>query len=144
MEIIEKNGFAVIGIKVEARWDELHEKMPKAWQKMMQCLDEVSDRQDDVMMNVSLSETDGVYKQLVGVEVAMDAEVPEGMTKVLIPPKKYVWHQHKGGLSEIAESFGKMYDWAEQQNIETGTFKIDYGYRKDGSEKTHDLFIRVI
>lgn len=144
MEIINKSGFAVIGIKVEAEWEELHTKMPKAWQKVKQRLDEISGRKDDVMMDVSLSEVNGIYKQLIGVEVIMDAEVPDGMTKIVIPPKTYVWYQHEGELSGIAESFGKMYAWAEQQNIETGSFKIDIGYRKDGSEKTHDLYIRVI
>lgn len=144
MEVIDKSGFAVVGIKVEAEWEELHTKMPKAWQEMKQRLEEISNRKGDIMMDLSLWEEGGTYKQLVGVETTLDTEVPKGMTKIIIPPKKYVWHQHKGELSEVGETFGQMYEWAEQQNVETGNFKIDVGYRMDGAESTHDLHIGVM
>lgn len=144
MKIINKDGFAVVGIKVEAEWKELHTKMAESWQQFKERLDEVEDRKNDEMMDISLNESEGVYTQLIGVEVPAEAEVPDGMTKIIIPPKKYVWYQHPGELTKIGESFGKMYEWAEQQGIEIGDFKLDIGYRKDNSEKMHDLFIQVL
>lgn len=143
MEIIERDSFTVIGIEVEAPWDELHEKMPKTWQEFKNRLDELSDRKSDVMMDISLDVTDGRYTQLIGVEVEKSAAVPDGMEKVEIPTQSYIYHQHEGDLSGIAESFGKMYDWAKEREIGTGEFKIDCGYRKDGTETEHALFIRV-
>lgn len=143
MEIIERDSFTVIGIEVEAPWDELHEKMPKTWQEIKNRLDELSDRKSDVMMDISLDVTDGRYTQLIGVEVEKSASVPDGMEKVEIPAQRYIYHQHEGDLSRIAESFGKMYDWAKEREIETEEFKIDYGYQKDGTETEHALFIKV-
>lgn len=143
MEIIERDSFTVIGIEIEAPWNELHEKVPKAWQEFKNRLNEISDRKNDIMMDISLDVTDGRYTQLIGVKVEKSAAVPGGMKKVEIPTQRYVYHQHEGDLSGIAESFGKMYDWAKEREIGAGEFKIDYGYRKDGTETDHELFIKV-
>ncbi|MEL7833284.1 GyrI-like domain-containing protein [Fodinibius sp. Rm-B-1B1-1] len=144
MEIIDTKGFTVIGIKVQAKWDDLHEKMPKVWQEFRKRLEEVSERKNDIMMDISLDESDGVYTQLIGVEVEGDTEIPDGMTKIIIPSQKYVYYEHEGDVSKIAESFGKMYDWAEQQNIDVGDFKIDVGYRRDSSDRAHELYVKVV
>lgn len=143
MEIIEKAGFAVIGLKVQAKWDDLHEEMPKVWQEFRERLEEVSGRKSDVMMDISLEESDGIYTQLIGVEVEKDADVPDGMTMVIVPSQKYVHYKHEGDVANIAESFGKMYDWAGKQEIDVSDLKLDIGYRKDGSETTHELYVKV-
>lgn len=143
MKIVEKEAFITVGIKVEADWQELHVKMPKAWTTAKERLNEIKNRKEDVMMDLSLHVVNGQYTQLIGVEVERSAEVPEGMEKKEIPAQKYVYHQHEGELSAIAESFGKMYDWAEEQDIAAGNFKIDYGYLRDGSEDMHELYIKI-
>ena len=55
-----------------------------------------------------------------------------------------MYYEHEGELSRIAASFGKIYDWAEQQDIDVGDFKLDIEYRKDGSETTHELYVKVM
>lgn len=144
MEIIEKKGFAVIGLKVQAKWDDLHKEMSKAWQKFEKRLEKIPDRKNDMMMDISLEASDGMYTQLIGVEVEKDATVPEGMAMVIIPSQKYVRHRHQGVVSDIADAFGKIYDWSQQQDINVSDFKLDIGYQKDGSETTHDLYVKVV
>ncbi len=143
MKIIEKEAFTVIGIKVEADWQSLHKIMPPSWEKAKERMDEIEGRKEDVMMDVSLDVTDGQYTQLIGVEVDKDSEVPDGMEKVDIPTQKYIYEQHQGALEGIAETFGRMYNWAEEHDIEAGDFKIDYGYLRDDSEEKHDLYIKI-
>lgn len=143
MKIVEKESFIVVGMKVEADWQELHAKMPEAWKSAENRLEEITNRKEDVMMDISLDVTDGRYIQLIGVKVENSAGVPDGMEKVKIPAQRYIYHQHEGDLSGIAESFGKMYNWAKEHGIETGEFKIDYGYRKDGIETEHALYVKM-
>lgn len=95
------------------------------------------------MMDLSLDVKNGRYTQLIGVEVENSADIPEGMEKVDIPDQRYINYQHKGELPAIAQSFGKMYEWAKEHDIEAGDFKIDYGYLPDGSEDVHDLYIKI-
>lgn len=144
MKIIEKEAFTVIGIKVEADWQSLHKVMPPSWEKAKERLNEIEGRKEDVMMDVSLDVTEGQYTQLIGVEVEKDSEVPDKMEKVDIPIQKYIYEQHQGALEGIAETFGRMYDWAEENDIEAGDFKIDYGYRKGNSDQVHELYIKVL
>lgn len=144
MKIVEKEAFTVIGIKVEADWQSLHKVMPPSWEKAKERLNEIEGRKEDVMMDVSLDVTEGQYTQLIGVEVEKDSEVPDKMEKVDIPIQKYIYEQHQGALEGIAETFGRMYDWAEENDIEAGDFKIDYGYRKGNSDLVHELYIKVL
>lgn len=65
------------------------------------------------------------------------------MEKVEVPAREYIHHELQGSLPGIAKMVGKMYDWAKQQEVETGEFKIDYGYRPEGTESSHDLYIKV-
>lgn len=139
MKIVEKESFIAVGIKVEADWQELYTKMAEAWKAAKNRLEEITNRKEDVMMDI----TDGRYTQLIGVEVEKSAAIPDGMEKVEIPARRYIYHQHEGDLSGIAESFGKMYDWAKKHEIETGEFKIDYGYQKDDTETEHALYVKV-
>jgi predicted transcriptional regulator YdeE len=144
MKIVAKEAFTVIGIKVEADWQGLHKVMPSSWEKAKERLDEIEGRKDDVMMDVSLDVTDGQYTQLIGVEVEKGSVVPDEMEKVDIPTQKYIYEQHQGALEGIAETFGRMYDWAEEHDVKTGDFKIDYGYLKDNTDHVHDLYVKVL
>jgi len=144
MKIVKKEAFKVIGIKVEADWQMLHQVMDKVWERAKERLTEIENRKEDVMMDLSLEVVDGQYTQLVGVEVEGAAITPGGMEEVSIPLQEYIYYQHEGELSGIGQSFGKMYDWAEEHDIEAGDFKIDYGYLPDGSETEHELYVKII
>lgn len=143
MKIVKKESFTAVGLKVEAGWEELHTKMPKAWETFKKRVKEIDDRKSDTMMDLSLDISDGQYTQLIGVPVEDTAYVPKGMLKVIIPSQRYVWYKHEGDLTGITESFGKMYEWAEENDISAKEFKMDMGYLPDGSESKHDLYVKI-
>lgn len=143
MKIVKRESFTAIGIRVKAGWQELHTQMPEAWEIFKNRVGEIDGRKSERMMDLSLEVIDGEYTQLIGVEVEDSADVPSGMSKVIIPSQKYVWYMHKGDLDDIAESFGKMYDWAKENDITAKEFKMDMGYSGDGSEGEHDLYIKI-
>lgn len=142
MKIVERKSFKAVGIKVSAVWEDLWTEMPRAWATFISRHEEIRNRVNDRFMDVSLEETDGRYTQFICAEVSSIAEVPSGMEGVEFPAQKYVYLRHTGSLPEIAESFGKMYEWADSAGISTDEFKLDEGYTKDGTEDGHDLFIR--
>lgn len=144
MKIIEKESFIAVGLKVEANWQDLHTKMPEAWHIFKQRIQEISGRKSNEMMDISLNKEGQTYTQLVAVEVEGPAVVADDMVAVTIPQQKYIRYVHRGDLPSIASSFGKMYEWAKEQNIKAGEFKLDIGYRADGSEKEHELFVKVL
>ncbi len=145
MDIVEKEAFNITGTTIKANWKELWEKMPAAWEHMFKKYAEIQNRKDDILMDVSLNKSGDTYTQFIGVEVFQNGQaVPEGMQTIQIPAKKYLHYKHKGSLKEIAHSFGKMYEWAEEQNLKTEDFKLDIGYTPSGKEETHDLYIEIV
>ncbi|SMO37094.1 GyrI-like domain-containing protein [Fodinibius sediminis] len=143
MTIVEKKSFTVVGLPVTATWQQLHEKMPTAWKLFKERLTEIAGRKNDVMMDLSLDVADGRYRQFIGVEVEGDPHLPDDMEKVTIPSQTYIYEHHEGDITDIAQTFGAMYDWAEQQEVDAGDFKIDYGYTRDRPESPHDLYIKI-
>lgn len=144
MEIVEKESFRAAGIQVRAGWNELHTTMPEAWKEFKKRYKEISGRKGDVLMDLSLDvDNAGIYTQLIGVETEDADGIPDDMVEVTIPAQKYIHHQHKGNLQDIASTFGKMYEWAKENGIVAETFKIDRGYLADGSGNSHDLYIKI-
>ena len=85
-----------------------------------------------------------LFRQLICVEVSHFNDIPVGMAgSKVIPAAKYIYYQHKGPVENIAECFGKMYQWAEENAYSTDDFKIDYGYSDDDIGEVHDLYLRV-
>lgn len=143
MKIVRKKSFEIVGIQVEAEFDDLFTEIPKAWKRFGDRLEEIQHRVGNVMTEISLDVTDSVYTELVGVEVDGNGKVPEGMTAITVPTQTYLHHRHEGSLEKIASTFGEMLDWAKEKGYQTSDFKIDHGYRRDGSESTHDLYVRI-
>jgi predicted transcriptional regulator YdeE len=144
MQIIEKEAFWVTGITVQAKWNELWEKMPKVWKEMFERYREIENRKEDVLLDISLEVKNDIYTQFIGTKVTGGNEdTPEGMKTVHIPAKNYIHQKHTGPLKEIATTFGEIYDWANKNNINTGNFKLDVGYVPSGDENYHDLYVEI-
>lgn len=144
METVKKESFQVIGIKVEATWNQLWEKMPEAWNTLFERYKEIPVRTDEVLMDISFGKKNDIYTQCIAAEVAgNNPKIPEGMELIRVPQKKYLHYRHTGPLKEIAASFGKMYDHAKEKNLPVGDFKLDIGYTPEGKENHHDLFIEL-
>lgn len=143
MLIVQKGSFKVVGIQVKADWQGLHKDMPAAWQIFKQRVEEIPNRVNSKMIDVSLNYEAGIYTQLICVEVASIDGLPEGMVAAEIPAENYIHYHHEGSLRQIAESFGKMYRWAGEHNYEVDEFKIDNGYTQHGTDEAHDLYVKV-
>ncbi|MCP5051750.1 MAG: GyrI-like domain-containing protein [bacterium] len=138
-----KESFKVVGILITAKWSDLRLDMPIAWDDFKESFNKIKYRVNDVFMDIRLEKKQGVYKQLICAEVSDVLDVPEGMVFELIPAGHYIHWGHWGPVEKIAGTFGKMYDWANENTIETGDFKIDIGYTLEGNEQYHDLYIEI-
>ncbi|GAB3033114.1 GyrI-like domain-containing protein [Bowmanella dokdonensis] len=139
MEVIEHPKLLVVGLPVMANWHELWQKMPRAWQTLFARQEEIPHRRG--CLDCSLDKREEQYLQLVGCQVSRLRPVPPQMQAVEIPAQRYLHHTHLGPTSAIAETFGLMYEWASVHGLQVGEFKLDRGYRADGRETEHDLYI---
>lgn len=143
MKIVSKNSFKVVGILVESDWRNIHKKMREAWSVFKERVEEIKERKGDYYFDISLAMEEDLFRQLICVEVSNFNDIPVGMTGKVIPAANYIYYQHKGPVENIAESFGKIYQWAEENAYSTDDFKIDYGYSDDDIGEVHDLYLRV-
>lgn len=143
MQIVEREGSRVVGIQVVADWKNLWTEVPQAWKQLFERADEIRDRTAETFVDVSLEMNDGVYTELVGAEVNEAGTVPEGMVQVELPTRRYVHLRHEGPVAGIADAFGRMHAWADENEITTDDFKIDRGYTPGGDETVHDLYVRL-
>ncbi|PKD42595.1 GyrI-like domain-containing protein [Rhodohalobacter barkolensis] len=144
MKVVTLPEITLIGIEVKAHWKELHQKIPTAWEQLFTRKEELTNRTTDTYTEISVNVKDEIYTQLVGAEVKTGQPVPAGMTSLQIPKQSYLHFHHTGPLTEIAESFGNMYQWAEENGITTGEFKIDRGYLPGLPDSPHDLYIKIV
>ena len=119
--------------------------MPEAWNLFFDKLEDIPDKTDNVCMDISFGENQyGIYTQLICVEVSESTNsIPNGMQKLEIAENTYLHHKHTGSVKEIAQTFGEMYKWAQENNIRAGEFKLDIGYTPTGQDEHHDLYIKV-
>ncbi|WP_040213890.1 GyrI-like domain-containing protein [Clostridium polynesiense] len=144
MEIVEKKGFKVVGIKVEGDWQTLSQEMDKTWQWFFNKANEIKHKVGNSYMDICLQEDSGVYTQLICAEVERFEDIPHDMTYMEIGSDRYLYSVHKGDLTEIPGAFEEIYNWADARGYNTDEFKIDYGYEENGLEVKHDLYVRIL
>lgn len=144
MEVVLKEKFTVVGVLVQGTWEELPTKMRQEWSTFFDRALSIPNRVNEYALDISLSVDNGVYTQLICAEVSEAAQIPNGMVFREIPAQYCIYYRHQGALEQIADSFGKMYQWAKAQGLEALDFKIDHGYTSDGSEDGHDLYLAII
>lgn len=144
MQIVKKAGFKVVGVQVSARWNQLWELMPDAWDDFVTRCADIKHRVSHAFMDVTLRRRDDEFTQLICCEVTDFDDVPPGMVALEIPPQEYIHLRHDGPIARITAAFGDMHDWAYARDYTLDDFKFDAGYVTDGSEHEHDLYVRVI
>lgn len=143
MELVTRQGFKVVGIRVVADWEGLWVEVPRAWAAFIERHEEIGRRAGGGFIDLSQGEKGGEYTQLICAEVEEFGEIPAGMVGLEVPTGRYIRHRHEGSVQEIAASFGEMYAWAREHGVAAGAFKVDQGYTKDGREQGHDLYVGV-
>jgi len=138
IETIELPELVVIGIMIDAPWQELPKKVPEAWAALF-----AAETGATSFLEASLSVEDGVYREVVGYLAANKSEVPEGMVKVVIPAQRYLRLIHDGPLTGIANGFGRLLAHAEAAGLKATDMKLDFGYLPGLPDGRHELHVAL-
>lgn len=143
MDIVELGAMIVVGLEVRASLRGLWREVPRAWDALFARAAEIAHRSGPTFLDVSVDVQDGIHRQVVGAQVARAGEVPDGMTALEIPARRYLYHRHEGPLTGIAASFARMHLWAQAKGMSTGHLKLDVGYTRGFTETAHDLYLAL-
>lgn len=138
IETIELPELVVIGILIEAPWQELPAKVPAAWRDLFAAATGAT-----AFLEASLSVEDGIYRELVGYLAARKSDVPDGMTKVIIPAQRYLRLVHDGPLADIASGFGTLLAYARASGLTATDMKLDFGYLPGLPDGRHELHVAL-
>lgn len=136
IETVELPELVLIGYMVECPWQDLSREVPAAWKRLF-----AADTGASAFLEASLSVNDGVYRELVGYLAAKKSEVPEGMTKVIVPAGRYLRLVHDGPLEGIAGGFGRLLDHARTTGLRATDLKLDFGYLPGLPDSRHELHV---
>ena len=138
IDTVELPELVAIGIEVVARWDELPQAVPAAWRRLFE-----RDTGTSAFLEVSISRENGVYRELLGFLAASKTEVPDGMTRLVIPAQRYLRLVHDGPLAGITEGFAKLYAYAAVHELEATDLKLDFGYQPGLPPGRHELHVAL-
>jgi predicted transcriptional regulator YdeE len=138
IETVELPEMIAIGVLVEAHWNELPRAIPTAWTRLFE-----TDTGATSFLEVSISRDNGFYRELVGYLAAKKTEVPDGMTRLVIPAQRYLRIVHDGPLVDIADGFGKLYAHAAVAGLKATDYKLDFGYLPGLPAGRHELHVAL-
>ncbi|MGR9116878.1 MAG: GyrI-like domain-containing protein [Gammaproteobacteria bacterium] len=141
MEVVNHEEMIVSGLLVHAPLRHLRIEVPKAWRQLFDRASELEEIRIAPFMDICIGVADSMYLQLVGFQVGEETPIPKGLTTVHIPAQELLHHRHVGPVTSIANTFGDMYSWGEQNGLMLGEFKLDQGYTPAGGETEHDLYV---
>jgi len=134
----------VVGLLVEARWNELFQAVPDAWHRLFARADELRQLAGaGRFVEVSLGTQDGIYTELIGIEVSDAATCPAGLRRLHIPAGEWLHLHHTGDVTGIAEGFGALYAHAEAEGVAVSDVKVDFGYTPSADDGPHDLYLSL-
>lgn len=138
IEIVELPELVCIGYEIEADWQDLAVLMPELWQRLF-----AADTGATSFLEVSSEPAAGRFRELVGFLAAGSTEIPDGMTKLVLPAGRYLRLNHEGPLSDIASGFRRLYNHAAAAGLKTGDLKIDFGYTPGLTDTRHELHVAL-
>jgi len=143
-ELITKNEFEVIGMKITCDMSQLHTEMPKLWKSFMERVGEIKNRINDYAIDISLEVIERDFTQLICVEVSDLSYIPVGMVGMIIPSQSYGYLKHEGQVEDIWKSFAALQNWIVEKGftLDPLDFKMDYCPSNDALP--HELYQKVI
>lgn len=138
IETVELPELIAIGLFVEATPDELPKAIPAAWHRLFE-----RDTGATSFLAVSLPHEDGARRELVGYLAAGKTEVPDGLTRIVIPAQRYLRLIHDGPVETIAEGFEALRHSAAVQNLFITDFRLDFGYLPGLPPGRHELHLAI-
>lgn len=138
IETVDLPELVIIGILVEAPWQDLPAKVRAAWAQLF-----AAETGASAFLEASLAVENGVYREVVGYLAARSSDEPAGMTKVIIQKQRYLRLRHEGPLSGIAEGYGRLLRHATLAGLTATDLKLDFGYRPGLPDGPHELHVAL-
>lgn len=138
IETVDLPELVIIGILVEAPWQELPARVPEAWTRLF-----AAETGATAFLEASLSVENGIYREIVGYLAANSSDVPESMTKVVVRPQRYLRLAHDGPLAGIADGYGRLIRHARAAGLTPTDMKLDFGYLPGLPEGRHELHVAL-
>ncbi|UFJ42482.1 GyrI-like domain-containing protein [Brevibacillus humidisoli] len=126
---VTKGEFVIVGLEHSGPYSTM-DQLPKLWDDFIQRMGELSDRVNEKAELGVCFDDPHEFTYIVGAEVSSTARIPEGMTSRRIPEQKYLVFTHRGDLSQLGETYKKIYEeWLPQS-----------GYQRDGDAPFFELY----
>jgi hypothetical protein len=134
VQIVERETLHLLGPSLTAELSELPVVVPALWRRVF----EGRESSDTVCAELSEEPGGATHRITVGVLVP---EAGSGTTEV--PAGRWLHHRHHGPAAGIGTTYGEMFAHAADAGIPLTHLKLDVGYRADGTEGTHDLYLQL-
>ena len=138
IETIDLPELVAIGIPVDALWKDLPVEMPKAWHRLFEL-----DTGATSFLGVSFEREFDMHHEFVGYLAARATDFPDGLVRIVIPPRRYLRLIHDGPLEKIAEGFERLYHSAAVQGLTVSGLKLDFGYAPGLPPGRHELHVAI-
>lgn len=143
-ELITKNEFKVIGMKITCDWSLLHIEMPKLWNKFTQRVGEIKNKTNEYIIDMNLQVVKNQFTELICVEVNDLSYIPEGMTGLVIPSQTYAYLKHEGTTEDIWKSFGELQSWIKETGLTRDPLDFKMDYCLSDPMLPHELFQKIV
>lgn len=138
IDTIDLPELVAIGIPVDAPWNALKVEMPKAWHRLFEL-----DTGATSFLGVSFEHDFDMWHEFVGYLAATATEIPDGLVRIVIPPRRYLRLIHDGPLEKIQAGFEALYHSAAVQGLSATDFKLDFGYAPGLPSGRHELHVAI-
>jgi predicted transcriptional regulator YdeE len=137
VEIIERETVHLLGPSLTTDLADLPVEVPALWRRAF----EGHEDPESVLAELDEEQPEGsgyAYRITAGVLLP---EPTEETTEV--PAGRWLHHQHRGPVEDIGATYAAMYEHADEQGVALTNLRLDVGYRADGSETTHELYLQL-
>jgi len=134
VQIIERDTIHLLGPSLTADLAELSIVVPALWRRVF----EGNEESDTVFAELSEEPGGRVHRITVGVLV------PEATEETIeVPGGRWLHHEHHARVQDIGASYGAWFGYAGKAGIPRTKVKCYFGYRADGTEAMHDLYLQL-
>ena len=106
--IESRSGMSIIGLRRVYENDESAAGIPNQWQEFLQHLDNIPNQQSDETYGICRVQDNGL-EYVCGVQVSVDTEASDGLSKLVLDPQTYAVFQHEGHISTIRKTWATIF-----------------------------------
>jgi len=137
VEIIERETVHLLGPSLTTDLADLPVEVPALWRRAF----EGHEDPDSILAELDEEQPEGsgyAYRITAGVLLPGPTE-----ETTEVPAGRWLHHRHHGPAEDIGATYESMFEHAADQGIALTGLRLDVGYRADGSETTHDLYLQL-